>query len=187
MFRAEVPLAVATVCAASCAAANAASKRRVYGPRVRAPLASISATAAAISARSSGGSTTRAAGTANAWPLAQSRRGPVGPRLVTGSAFGYRPDLAIIPVEIRQGTGPSQACRRGGTRPQARGYEAGVTGVHRRQGIAGAGRAHHGGAGARLRRHARRPGRHRPGPGPAAVLPPAVRAGPRRSRGGHLR
>src|SRR5215471_15240807 len=93
MFRAEVPLDVATACAASCAAANAASKRPVYGPRVSAPLASISATAAAISARSSGGNTTRAAGTANAWPLAHSRRGPVGPRLVSGCASGIVPTL----------------------------------------------------------------------------------------------
>src|SRR5579859_6144216 len=61
------------------------------------------------------------------------------------------------------------ACRHGGTTAQARGYEAGATGVHGRRRIPGAGRGGHGGAGARLRRRARRPGRDGTGPGPAGV------------------
>src|SRR5215471_17894315 len=104
MFSAAVPLDTATACAASCAAANASSNRALYGPSVSAPLARISATAAAISARSAGGKTTRAAGTPNAWPLAQLWRGPAGPPLVTGLASGIVPDLAIIPVELPRST-----------------------------------------------------------------------------------
>src|SRR5262249_61979724 len=93
MFSAAVPLDTATAWRASCAAANASSKRPLYGPRVSAPLARISATAAAISARSAGGKTTRAAGTPNAWPLAQLWRGPAGPPPVTGLASGIVPTL----------------------------------------------------------------------------------------------
>src|SRR5215471_10211741 len=130
MFSAEVPLAVATACAASCAAANAASKRPVYGPSVSAPLARISVTAAAISARSAGGNTTRAAGTPNDGPLL-AHAGAGRPASGNGSCFGYRPDLAIIPGEIQRGRRPPKACRLRGTRPQARGDEAGVTDVLR--------------------------------------------------------
>src|SRR5262249_60646527 len=62
MFSAAVPLDTATAWRALCAAANASSKRPLYGPRVSAPLARISAIAAAISPPSPGGEKTPAAG-----------------------------------------------------------------------------------------------------------------------------
>src|SRR5690348_13224151 len=195
MFSAEVPLAVATAYTASCAAANAASNRPVYGPRVSAPLARISVTAAAISARSAGGNTTRAAGTPNGRPLARSCRGPTAPRLVIDCASGIVPTLPSFQERYgAAGVRPRRVARMGpawdphGTRPRAGGYEAGVTGVLRQRGPAGARRARRGGAGARRPgRRPRRPGRDRDQRSAAAVLPPAGRAGPGRSRGGHLR
>jgi hypothetical protein len=68
MSSAAVPLAVAAAYRAPCAAANAASNCRVYGPRVSEPVPRISLTAAAISARSAAGNTMRAAGTPKCSP-----------------------------------------------------------------------------------------------------------------------
>src|ERR1035438_10453679 len=90
--RAAVPLDVAVARRAACAAANAASKLRVYGPSVSAPLARISSTALAISVRSARGKTTRAAGTPNGLPFDESC-----PRLGRLSGPPGAIDYATIP------------------------------------------------------------------------------------------
>src|SRR5262249_43532119 len=41
--------------------------------------------------------------------------GPGRPATGNRSCFGFRPDLALLPVDIPRGTGPSIACRRGRT------------------------------------------------------------------------
>src|SRR5215468_1926429 len=147
MFSAAVPLDTATACAASCAAANASSNRPLYGPSVSAPLARISVTAAAISARSAGAKTTRAAGTPNAWPLAQLWRGPAGPPLVTVLHRAWsRPCHHSSRNTAEYGSCHSVSPWR--ARPQARAYEAGVIGVLRQRGPGagpGTGRVHRGG------------------------------------------
>src|SRR5262249_45251806 len=101
MFSAAVPLDTATAWRAVCAAARAlggaaraSSKRPLYGPGVRPPVARISAIAASIPARSGGEKTTLAAGPPNACPLPQLLGGPGRPATGNRSCFGYRPDLA---------------------------------------------------------------------------------------------